>query len=136
MVDIFDPDYLGLSYSDDEFPDPLKRRWLKKKMQGSLADHLEPHPASVQDINICAADEPGNVPCPGLNAGKCSPPCLNAGREYPPCHKAGQRQHAPHCKAGCKTQASGFIANFPHWTAALPIGQDSCHSCYSSPSMV
>ena len=25
MVDIFDPYYLGSSYSDDEFPDPLKR---------------------------------------------------------------------------------------------------------------
>ena len=51
MEDMFNRHYTSESSADD-IPDPLKRRSRKKKLQGSLADHLEPHPVETQDVDM------------------------------------------------------------------------------------
>ena len=45
--------------STDDTPDPLQRRSKKKKSQGGLADHLEPHPLEPLDVEMSPVIEQG-----------------------------------------------------------------------------
>jgi len=98
MNDIFNLDYMGSSYSDDDMPDPLKRRKSKKKKtkQGGLANrlvphpapeqddiagHLGPHPVPEQDDNICPAEEQGDAFRPAVTLCKNTRPATEQGKD-------------------------------------------------------
>ena len=61
----------------DDTHNPLKRRWRKKKSQGGLTDHLEPHPAEMQDVDMGLIVKQGTTTHPAAKQGVKQKPVVS-----------------------------------------------------------
>ena len=65
--------------STDNTPDPLNRRSTKKKSQGGLADHLEPHPLELLDVEMSPVIGHGTNTCPVSQQATTTRPAIKQG---------------------------------------------------------
>ena len=78
MEDIFHREYTS-KLSTNTTPNPLKMRSKKKKLQGGLANHLEPHPADLQDVDMSPVIEQGADTHPVEKQGATTHPAAKQG---------------------------------------------------------
>ena len=121
MEDMFNQEDTS-ELSTNDTPDPLKRRSKKKKLQGGLADCLEPHLLEPLDVEMSPVIKQGADTHPVSQQGATTS-CCDAGHHHASC-----------CEAGCETKAGSFATNVHHSTP--PSGQGSSISRNSSSAMV
>ena len=70
--------------STDDTPDPLKRRLKKKKSQGGLTNHLEPHPLEPLDVEMSPVIGQGTNTRPVSQQGTTTRPAVKQGTKQRP----------------------------------------------------
>ena len=70
--------------STDDTPNPLKRRSKKKRFQGGLADHLEPHPLEPLDVEMSPVVRQGTDTRPVSQQGTTTRPAVKQGMKQRP----------------------------------------------------